>query len=94
MGGEGMSQMHAVFITGSKQYRVSEGDTLQVEADTEEGSDIDFDTVLMLSDGDDVKVGAPYVDGGKVSATVTAHGKGDEVSIIKFKRHKGCPPQR
>ena len=82
--------MHAVFITGGKQYRVSEGDTLRVEKlNAEEGSDIDFDTVLMLSDGDDVKVGAPYVDGGKVSATVTAHGKGDKVSIIKFKRRKG-----
>ena len=82
--------MHAVFITGGKQYRVSEGDTLRVEKlNAEEGSDIDFDTVLMLSDGDDVKVGAPYVDGGKVSATVTTHGKGDKVSIVKFKRRKG-----
>ena len=69
--------MHAVFITGGKQYRVSEGDTLRVEKlNAEEGSDIDFDTVLMLSDGDDVKVGAPYVDGGKVSATVDCSWQG------------------
>jgi large subunit ribosomal protein L21 len=82
--------MNAVFITGGKQYRVSEGDSLRVERlSSDEGASVDFDTVLMLSDGENVQVGAPYVDGGKVSATVTAHGKGDKVMVIKFKRRKG-----
>ena len=82
--------MNAVFFTGGKQYRVSEGDSLRVERlSSDEGASVDFDTVLMLSDGENVQVGAPYVDGGKVSATVTAHGKGDKVMVIKFKRRKG-----
>jgi large subunit ribosomal protein L21 len=82
--------MNAVFITGGKQYRVSEGDRLRVERlNAEEGADVDFDTVLVVSDGDDVQVGAPYVEGGRVSATVKSHGKGDKVMVIKFKRRKG-----
>ena len=82
--------MSAVFITGGKQYRVSEGDKLRVEKlVAEEGSSIDFDTVLMVSDGDNVHVGTPYVAGGKVSATVEGHGKHDKVTIVKFKRRKG-----
>ena len=87
--------MNAVFITGGKQYRVAEGDALRVERlDAEEGSTVEFDTVLLVSDGDDVKVGAPYVDGGRVSATVKAHGKGDKVKIVKFKRRKGYLRQK
>lgn len=82
--------MNAVFITGGKQYRVSEGDRLRVERiRAEQGAAVDFDTVLMVSDGDTVKVGAPYVDGGKVTAEVTEHGQADKVMVVKFKRRKG-----
>jgi len=81
--------MYAVIMTGGKQYRVNQGDVLQVEKlDVEEGSSIDFEKVLMIGEGADVTVGAPYIDGGKVSATVRKNGRGDKVEIIKFRRRK------
>jgi large subunit ribosomal protein L21 len=81
--------MYAVIQTGGKQYRVSEGDTLKVEKlGAEEGAAVELDKVLMVADGDDIKVGTPYVDGGKVTATVKSHGRGKKVNIVKFKRRK------
>ncbi|MES9857725.1 MAG: 50S ribosomal protein L21 [Sedimenticola sp.] len=81
--------MYAVIQTGGKQYRVSEGDTLKVEKlNNEEGASIELDKVLMVADGEDIKVGTPYVDGGMVAATVKSHGRGKKVKIIKFKRRK------
>lgn len=81
--------MYAVIQTGGKQYRVSEGLKLKVEKlDAAEGDSIELDKVLMVANGDDVKIGTPYVDGGKVTATVTSHGRGKKVKIIKFKRRK------
>ena len=81
--------MYAVIQTGGKQYRVAEGDTIKVEKlGADEGASIDLDKVLLVADGDDVKVGSPYVDGGKVTATVKSHGRGKKVKIIKFKRRK------
>ncbi|HIP53808.1 MAG TPA: 50S ribosomal protein L21 [Chromatiales bacterium] len=81
--------MYAVIQTGGKQYRVSEGDTLRVEKiKADEGASVEIDKVLLVADGDDIKVGSPYVEGGKVTATVKAHGRGKKVKIIKFKRRK------
>ena len=81
--------MYAVIKTGGKQYRVSEGSVLRVEKlDAEEGDSLDLDNVLMIADGGDVKVGTPYVQGGKVTATVKGHGRGEKVKIIKFRRRK------
>ena len=81
--------MYAVIKTGGKQYRVSEGDSLKIEKlETAEGADIEFDQVLMVADGDQVKVGAPIVDGGKVTATVETHGRADKVHIFKMRRRK------
>jgi len=81
--------MYAVIQTGGKQYRVSEGDVLRVEKiGAEEGAEMELDKVLMIADGDNVKVGAPYVEGGKVSATVRSHGRGKKVKIVKFRRRK------
>ena len=81
--------MYAVIKTGGKQYRVSEGLTLKVEKLTaDEGASFDFDQVLMVANGDDVKVGAPLVAGGKVSATVVRHGKAKKVTGVKFKRRQ------
>ena len=81
--------MYAVIQTGGKQYRVSEGDKLLVEKlGAEEGASVDLDKVLMIANGEDIKIGTPYVDGGKVTATVKAHGRGKKVNIIKFKRRK------
>lgn len=81
--------MYAVIKTGGKQYRVTEGDTLKVEKLTAEvGDNIELNDILMVADGDDIKIGAPTVEGGKVTATVKAHGRGDKVMIVKFRRRK------
>jgi len=81
--------MYAVIKTGGKQYRVSEGQTLRVEKlDAEAGANVEFDQVLMVADGDSVKVGTPLVSGGKVTAEITSQGRGDKVKIVKFRRRK------
>ncbi|HEC15474.1 MAG TPA: 50S ribosomal protein L21 [Sedimenticola sp.] len=81
--------MYAVIQTGGKQYRVSQGDRVRVEKlGAEEGASVELDKVLMLADGEDIKVGTPYVEGGKVTATVKSHGRGKKVKIIKFRRRK------
>lgn len=81
--------MYAVIKTGGKQYRVAEGDTLRVEKlAADAGASVDLNEVLMIADGDNVNVGAPYIIGAKVTATVAAHGRGDKVHILKFRRRK------
>lgn len=81
--------MYAVIVTGGKQYRVSQGDKVRVEKlDVAEGDSVELDKVLMVVDGDDIKIGAPVLEGGKVTAEVKAHGRGDKVEIIKFRRRK------
>jgi large subunit ribosomal protein L21 len=83
------SKMYAVIKTGGKQYRVAEGTKLRVEKlAVEEGGSVEFDQVLMVADGDDIKVGAPLLEGGKVTATVLANGRSKKVKIIKFRRRK------
>jgi len=81
--------MYAVIETGGKQYRVTEGQSIKVEKlNADAGSSIDLDKVLMVANGDDIKVGAPYLQGGKVTATVKSHGRGEKIRIIKFRRRK------
>lgn len=81
--------MYAVFQSGGKQHRVAEGQTIRLEKlDVETGSTIEFDQVLLVADGDNVKVGTPVVAGGKVSAEVVSHGRGEKIKIVKFKRRK------
>ncbi len=81
--------MYAVVQTGGKQYRVTEGATLRVEKiKADEGSSVELDKVLMVGEGESVKIGTPYVEGGKVTATVKSHGRGKKVNIIKFRRRK------
>ena len=81
--------MYAVIKTGGKQYKVSEGETLKIEKlNADAGSSIDLNQVLMVADGDDVKIGTPFLDGGKVSATIESHGRHKKIRIIKFKRRK------
>lgn len=81
--------MYAVIKSGGKQYRISQGDTLRVEKlAAEAGSSVDIDSVLMVADGDQVTVGTPYVEGGKVTATVKGHGRSDKILIVKFRRRK------
>jgi large subunit ribosomal protein L21 len=81
--------MYAVIVTGGKQYRVAQGDSIFVEKlDAEEGANIDFDNVLMVGEGDTVQIGAPYVAGAKVTANVVAQTRGVKVRIMKFRRRK------
>jgi large subunit ribosomal protein L21 len=81
--------MYAVIATGGKQYRVEQGDILRVEKlDAQEGDMVDFDQVLMLGAGEDVNIGAPYLQGSKVSAEVLGQGRAKKIEIIKFKRRK------
>jgi large subunit ribosomal protein L21 len=80
--------MYAVLVTGGKQYRVMEGETLRVELlDVEAGSEVTFDNVLMLGGSDGVKVGND-VSGATVRAKVVGHGRADKVKIVKFRRRK------
>lgn len=81
--------MYAVIVSGGKQYRVAEEETIQVEKlPVEAGSTINIDEVLMYANGDDIRVGAPYLPGVKVNATVVSHGRGEKVMIIKMRRRK------
>ena len=81
--------MYAVIESGGKQHRVEKGEVIRFEKlKAEAGTTVDFDKVMMVADGADVKIGAPYVEGGKVSAEVVNHGRHDKVTIIKMKRRK------
>ncbi len=81
--------MYAVIESGGKQHRVVEGEILNVELlEAAAGDKLDFNEVLMVGSGADVKVGAPYVAGGKVSAEVVGHGRADKIRVIKFRRRK------
>jgi large subunit ribosomal protein L21 len=81
--------MYAVIKTGGKQYRVSQGDTLRLETlNGSAGDSIEFDQVLMVGEGADVKIGTPFVGGSKVTATIKSQGRGKKVEIIKFRRRK------
>ena len=81
--------MYAVIQTGGKQYRVEEGATLKIEKlEAGVGDNVNFDKVLMVQSGDGVKVGQPFVEGGKVSATVTSQGRHKKIRVLKFKRRK------
>ena len=77
--------MYAVFKSGGKQHRVEPGEVLKLEKlDAEAGSTVDFDQVMMIGEGADVKIGTPYVEGGKVSAEVMTHGQGRKVTFVKL----------
>ena len=81
--------MYAVVKTGGKQYRVSAGEKLRVEQiPADIGSEIVLSEVLVVSNGDDVTMGAPLVNGASVTAKVLGHGRGDKVHIYKMRRRK------
>jgi large subunit ribosomal protein L21 len=81
--------MYAVIVTGGKQYRVEEGQTLKVEKiETATGESIQLEKVLLVGNGDDVKIGQPVVEGANVTAEIVAHGRHKKVKIIKFRRRK------
>lgn len=81
--------MYAVIKTGGKQYRVASGAELKVESLVGEvGSIISFGEVLMVGEGEAIKIGAPFVAGASVKAEVIKHGRGDKIRIIKHRRRK------
>ena len=81
--------MFAVFESGGKQHRVSEGEVLRLEKlAVDAGESVEFDRVMIVADGDNVAVGTPFIDGGKVTAEVICHDRGKKVRVIKFRRRK------
>jgi large subunit ribosomal protein L21 len=81
--------MYAVIKTGGKQYRVCAGQKLKVEQiPADVGAEITLDQVLMVGEGESVKVGAPLVAGASVKCTVVSHGRHDKVKIFKMRRRK------
>jgi len=87
--------MYAVFKTGGKQYRVSEGETLKIEKlEVEPGKKVTFNEVLMIADGENVQVGSPLLDKASVEAKIISQGKGKKVNILKFKRRKHSMKQQ
>lgn len=81
--------MYAIIQTGAQQYRVKEGDVVRVaKIAADEGSTVDIEKVLFLSDGDSVTVGVPFIEGAKINAEIVRHGRGKKIKIIKFRRRK------
>ena len=82
--------MYAVIKTGGKQYKVSEGEVLSFETlEGDKGDTISFDEVLLVSKDEDVKVGAPFVEGAKVTGEIISQIRGPKITVFKMKRRKG-----
>jgi large subunit ribosomal protein L21 len=81
--------MYAVVKTGGKQYKVAPGEKLKIEQiPADVGAQVTLDQVLMVGEGESVRVGQPTVTGVSVVATVVAHGRGEKVKIFKMRRRK------
>jgi len=81
--------MYAVVKTGGKQYKVAPGEKLKVERIVADiGAEVTLDQVLMVAEGESVRVGQPIVAGAAVKATIVAQGRGDKVKIFKMRRRK------
>ena len=81
--------MYAVIESGGKQHRVTEGEILQLEKlKAGAGDEVTFDRILMVGEGESVKIGTPYVEGGQVTAEVLKQGRGSKIKIVKFNRRK------
>ena len=81
--------MYAVIESGGKQHRVEPGEVLRLERlDVAKGDTVEFEKVMLIGEGDQVPVGTPYIEGGKVSAQVLDHGRGDKITVIKMRRRK------
>mgnify|MGYP006082411313 CR=1 FL=1 len=82
--------MFAVIESGGKQHTVSEGDELRVELlKASQDETIEFDKVLMISNGAESKIGSPFVENAKVVAKLVTHGKMDKIKVFKMKRRQG-----
>jgi large subunit ribosomal protein L21 len=84
-----MDNPYAVIVSGGKQHRVKVGQRLKLEKlAVEAGQTVELDKVLMVANGDQIQLGAPYLENSKVSAMVVSHGRGDKITIIKMRRRK------
>ena len=82
--------MYAIIETGGKQYKVSEGDVVFVEKlDVEAGAAVTIDKVLVVANGNDIKVGTPFVEGATVEASAVKNGKDKKIIVYKYKAKKG-----
>ncbi|GAA6237035.1 MULTISPECIES: 50S ribosomal protein L21 [Apilactobacillus] len=82
--------MYAIILTGGKQYKVAEGESIYVEKlNANEGDKVKFDQVVFVG-GDSAKVGTPLVDGASVEGTVEKHGRGKKITILRYKPKKGA----
>ena len=82
--------MHAIIVTGGKQYKVTEGDTLFIEKlPVEAGDKVVFDQVLAILDGEKATFGTPVVEGASVEAKIVKNGKGKKIRIFKYNAKKG-----
>ncbi len=87
--------VYAVIKTGGKQYKVSPGDTIRVEKlPGEPGQEIELEEVLLVGDGEDLKIGQPLVEGAKVVATIVAQGRSKKIIVFKKKRRKNYKKKR
>jgi large subunit ribosomal protein L21 len=83
------SVMYAVVETGGKQYRIEEGQTIKIEKLPQDvDASVDFEKILMVVDGENVKIGTPHVEGAKVTGTILEQGRLKKIKIVKFKRRK------
>ena len=81
--------MFAVFESGGKQHRAVEGEVVRLERlASKPGDRVVFDRVLMIAEGDDIAIGAPWVEGGRVTGEVVDQGRSRKITVIKFKRRK------
>ena len=81
---------HAIFETGGKQYRAAEGDEVFVERlQMEDGEAVTFKNVLAILDGENTRIGAPYVEGASVDARVVKNGKSRKITVYKMRPKKG-----
>ena len=81
--------LYAVIKTGGKQYRVVAGEKLKIEQiPADVGAEITIDQILMVGEGESVKIGAPLVVGASVTATVISQGRHDKIKIFKMRRRK------
>ncbi len=80
--------MYAIIMSGGKQYKVSEGDVLDVESlSVNAGDTVELDQVLLVGGEDDITVGKPLVEGAKVTATVKEHGRGKKIIVYKHRKN-------
>ena len=81
--------MYAVIESGGKQHRVEPGEVLRLEKlDAAKGETVNFDQVMLCGEGENIRIGTPFVDGVAVTAEVVSHGRGDKITIIKMRRRK------